>query len=279
MAGFFGFFDYTKEGPGIDKNAPKKKTFIIFFETFFRNIWKLISVNAVYILMSIFVIPVGLASVGITNVARNLARDKHSFMLPDYFETIKKNFKQGLLVGIINTIIYIVLFFAIRFYWGSKGTVAVIGLGICLSGLLTFIIMNFYIYTLMITFNFTVKQLYKNSFRFVFLCLKNNIICLLSLLAVYALNIALIFLFSSFQFQVLLIELFIAFLTFPAFRHLIIQYATFPGIKKYIIDPYYREHPGEDIEKRKNLGLEIEEEKDEGEEAGGEETDSIETGE
>lgn len=273
MAGFFGFFDFTKEGPGIDKNAPKKKTFIVFFETFFRNIWKLISVNAVYIIMSIFVIPVGLASVGITNVARNLARDKHSFMLSDYFETIKKNFKQGLLVGIINTLIYVLLFFAIRFYWGSKGTVAVIGLGICLSGLLTFIVMNFYIYTLMITFNFTLKQLYMNSFRFVFLCLKNNFFCLVSLLFVYALNIALLFLFSSFQIQVLLIELLIAFLTFPAFRHLIIQYATFPGIKKYIIDPYYREHPGEDIEKRKNLGLEIEEEQGTENEESEEETD------
>ena len=33
MAGIFGFFDYTKEGPGIPKNGPKKKTFVVFFET------------------------------------------------------------------------------------------------------------------------------------------------------------------------------------------------------------------------------------------------------
>ena len=36
---------------------------------------------------------------------------------------------------------------------------------------------------------------------------------------------------------------------------------TFPSIKKYIIDPYYRDHPDEDIEKRKGLGLEVEEPK------------------
>ena len=34
MAGFFGLFNYEKEGPGISKNAPQKKTFIVFFETF-----------------------------------------------------------------------------------------------------------------------------------------------------------------------------------------------------------------------------------------------------
>ena len=33
MAGFFGLFNYEKEGPGISKNAPKKKGFIVFFET------------------------------------------------------------------------------------------------------------------------------------------------------------------------------------------------------------------------------------------------------
>ena len=30
MAGFFGLFNYEKEGPGISKDAPKKKQFIAF---------------------------------------------------------------------------------------------------------------------------------------------------------------------------------------------------------------------------------------------------------
>ena len=32
MAGLFGsFFNYDKEGPGVEKDAPEKKGFIIFF--------------------------------------------------------------------------------------------------------------------------------------------------------------------------------------------------------------------------------------------------------
>ena len=46
MVYFFGLFNYEKEGPGISKNAPKKKTFIVFFETFFRNFWKFITISA-----------------------------------------------------------------------------------------------------------------------------------------------------------------------------------------------------------------------------------------
>ena len=30
MAGFFGLFNYEKEGPGISKDAPKKKPFFAF---------------------------------------------------------------------------------------------------------------------------------------------------------------------------------------------------------------------------------------------------------
>ena len=37
------------------------------------------------------------------------------------------------------------------------------------------------------------------------------------------------------------------------------QFCAFPAIKKYIIDPYYLEHPEEDIEKRRDLGIEVEE--------------------
>ena len=109
MAGFFGFMNYQKEGPGIQKDGPKKKTFIVFFETFFRNFWKFTTINLVYCLISLPIISNGFARVGLTHVARNTARDKHSFGFSDFFETIKKNFKHSLLAGIINAIIIIII--------------------------------------------------------------------------------------------------------------------------------------------------------------------------
>ena len=115
MAGF-GLFNYNKEGPGIDKNAPKKRTFIVFFETFFRNIWKFMSICILYSLISLPQVTSGLAAAGMTNVARNTARDKHSFGLSDFFETIRKNWKQALPMGIINTVVYAVIFFDFWFF-------------------------------------------------------------------------------------------------------------------------------------------------------------------
>ncbi len=262
MAGFFGLFNYEKEGPGISKNAPKKKTFIVFFETFFRNFWKFITINLVYDLISVPVLTNGLASAGLTNVTRNIARDKHSFGLSDFFDTLKKNWKQALPAGIINTLVYAMLFFDIYFFWfSSKGIMASVGVGICVCILFIFTVMNYYIWTLMITFKFTLKQIYKNSFKFVFINMKLNLLCFFSLLLVYAVNIGLIFLFQSAFFIVLTLEIFLYILLYPSFRFLLVQFCTFPSIKKYIIDPYYLEHPDEDIDKRRDLGIEVKEEK------------------
>ena len=258
MAGFFGLFNYEKEGPGISKNGPKKKTFIVFFETFFRNIWKFIPINLVYSLITLPVITNGIASVGLTNVARNTARDKHSFGLSDFFETIKKNFKQSLIAGIVNTFVYALIFFAAWFYYTSKGTFATVGLGITFAMFFIFTVMNFFLWTLIITFDFTLKQAYKNSFKFVFINMKYNLLCILVNLLIIAINVGILFLAQGYWLIALMIEGVIFLLTYPAFNALLIQFCTFPAIKKFIIDPYYAEHPDLDIEKRRSLGLEVE---------------------
>ena len=53
MAGIFGLFDYTKEGPGIPKDAPPKSRFVIFFEVLGRKFWKIIRVNLLFGLFNI----------------------------------------------------------------------------------------------------------------------------------------------------------------------------------------------------------------------------------
>ncbi len=259
MAGLFGMFDFTKEGPGIRKDAPKKKAFFAFFETYFRNFFKFVWINLVYVAVSIPIITNGMANAGITNVTRNIARDKHSFGLSDFFETIGKNWKQSLAVGFINVIITLLLGVSIWFYNESylqtQQTISFLGLCISLSLAAIFAMMNFYIYTLMITFNFSVKTLYANSFKFVFVNLWRNLLCGICLLATYAIYVGIFLIFKNAR--IIIIELIIAIATLPAFTHLLIQFFTFPSIKKHIIDPYYAEHPDADIEKRRDLGLDV----------------------
>ncbi len=261
MAGFFGLFNYEKEGPGIYKDAPQKKTIVIFFETFFRNFWKFITINFVYSLISLPILTNGLANVGITNVARNTARDKHSFGLSDFFETIKKNWKQGLIAGIINVLLTALFVFDIQFFYlNGNGAFGVVGTGISSALFITFLMLQYYLWTLIITFKYTLKQAYLNSFKLVFINFKYSLLCLLVNALILAFNVAILFLVPNYIFYIILFEVLCFVCIYPAFNALLVQFCIFPCIKRVIIDPYYKEHSDEDIEKRKSLGLEVEQE-------------------
>jgi len=53
MAGFFGFFDFTKPGPGVPKDAPPKARIIVFFEIFGRKFWNLVKINLMFNLFNL----------------------------------------------------------------------------------------------------------------------------------------------------------------------------------------------------------------------------------
>lgn len=276
MSGFFSFLkpNFEKEGKGIPKNAPKKSAFRIFFETYFRNFWKFIPLNLVYSFMVLLIIPSGFANVGLTHVARNTARDKHSFGLSDFFETIKKNWAKALPAGIINFVVYIIVAFNIYvFYKMPDGAMKTIFVAMSFSTVIIFTMMNFFIWTLMITFKFSFKQIYKNSFKFVSVNLKRNAYGFISIAGIIALFVVIALIFQDYLLTTLFVEFIVFVSTCPAAFFLIAQYAAFPAIKEHIIDPYYKEHPFEDIERRRNLGLAIEEEEDDEDEDSDDEDD------
>ena len=262
MAKMFGLFDFQKEGPGVEKTTKKENSVKLFFRLFFQNFFRFMLINTVYVLMCLPIVTHGMANAGITNVTRNIARQKHSFGISDFFETIRKNIKQSLAVGVINTVITALIAFAVWFYFQdyrvSGGMLSLGGLAISLSIAIVYVTMNFYIYTLMITFDFSIKALYKNSLKFAMLNLPKNILCGVIILLVLFVYLAIGW--ATLDMRVWLIELLVFIQTFPAFSKMLIQFFTFGSIKKHIIDPYYAEHPDLDIEKRRNLGLEIPEE-------------------
>lgn len=53
MAGFFGFIDYDRPGPGISKNAPEKNGLARYFDILGNRFWKMVTLNFVYFIFSI----------------------------------------------------------------------------------------------------------------------------------------------------------------------------------------------------------------------------------
>lgn len=275
--------NYYKEGPGVEKNERKKKGFFAFFEIYFRNFWGLFLISLVYSLISILGLGFtnGLAKAGFTHVARSINREKHSFLFSDFFETIKKNWKQSLILGVINILLTAILGADIYYFWGYISNVEtggfpiiqVLGLGISMALVIVMTFIKYYIWTLTITFSLNIRQMIKNSFHFVFLNLWRNIMIAVIMGAIY---VGLYFL-ATVNGGLMVVAIILLVGVVPGFKMCLIQANVFPSIKKYIIDPYYAEHKGEDIEKRRALGLEINEDELQAQETEGEEPIFVDT--
>ncbi len=277
MAGFFGLFNYEKEGPGIQKNAPKKRAPIVFFEIYGRKFWQLFYANLLFFLTNFLVVTRGLADVGLCKISRNFAREKHAFVREDFFETMGRNWKQALLVGIINLAVTALLIFNASYYflgmfpdvWGifgvdttglqpmTLGALDYAVIAVTAFGYIVFTWMKYYIPLLLVTFKYSTKSIYVNSFKFAIVGLKRNLLISVILIALYAIVGALFFAFGSWGIGILV--LIVASLFLPSFRSLLIQFTIFPLVQKFIIDPYYKEHPDADKQLRRDLNLEVEE--------------------
>ena len=113
-------------------------------------------------------------------------------------------------------------------------------------------VLQYYFWIILVTFKLKLFQIYKNSFKLAIVSLKVNIKIILSMLLVYAVAFGLGIVGTGItQFTFALYVLFVL----PGIRFLIIQYNVFPVINKFMIEPYYKEHPDEDLELRRRLGV------------------------
>ena len=242
----------------MEENTTHRKTpFFRFFELWFRNFWMLLPINFVYSIIGFLLIPIGLSRAGMTNIARNLARDRHSFGIGDFFDTIKANWKQSLIVGILNLLINILLCFGLLFYYNSEGLFADIALGFLLICFVIFSFMRYYMWTIIITFQLPISKIYKNSFLLAFINFKKNLfVGVVELVLTAGVILAVI---RIPHFMVLFLATLLTVFVIPGFIHLLIQFNCFPAIQKYMIDPYYEAHPDEDISLRRSLSLDTKE--------------------
>ncbi len=235
----FGY-DYEKAGRGVAKNAPKKKAFFEFFELYFRYAWRLIKLNLLTFLFCIPVVTVGPALAGASKVLRKFSLDKSSFIFHDFWDGFTKNWKQSLPVGLIDILFTVSAGAALYVYpkmadaaraAGNSGTLYTILCVISISFALTVLMMNFYIFPMIVATDLSFKNIVKNSFYLTCIALKKNFLTLVSVAAVVAVLIVLCF---SNPLSLLLIPVWA--ITFIGF---IIMFNSYPQIQKYVINPYY----------------------------------------
>lgn len=236
--GLFGS-NYEQAGRGIAKDAPKKKSFFVFWELYFRYSWKLIKLNLLTFIFCIPIVTIGPAIAGMTRVLRNLSMDKNAYVFHDFWKGFTQNWKQALPVGIVDIVFLISALLGLEIYPQMRdaaetgGSIYIVMCVISISFALTIFMMNFYIFPMIVSTNLSLKNIVKNGFYLACLELKKNFITLVIVMAVIALLISMTFVTL---FTLLLVPTWV--ITFIGF---IIVFNSYPKVQKYVINPYYEE--------------------------------------
>lgn len=247
----------------MDFDKKKKKGVALYFEILLRKFWLLTGLNMLYsvvflpffiafavfsfvrnykvvlitalVALLVFSVFIGPATAGLNKVVRRFVLEKHSFIIRDFFDGFKKNFKKSLPVGLIDVFMAISVYASIQVYpvmAKNYSAFFYVPLVITLSLALVIVMMNYYIYPMMSATELSLKNLIKNSFALSFASMKTNIVITV-ICAVVAALMGIMFIYTPPLFMLLLPFIPSAVLWFT------ICFNSYPVIQKYVINPYY----------------------------------------
>lgn len=182
----------------------------------------------------------GISNVGMFYMLRSTVNGDYSSSAGEFFRAIRRNFKQAFLFGIIDTAIIAFLVYDL-FAYGANAAVSLfyqLSLYLIIVVALIYYIMRCYIYTMIISFDLPLRKLFKNAFLMAFLGYKRNFMAVLGSAVVLFLN----YIILSFLFGV---GMLLPFMITIALLCYTVLYAAWPVIDKYMVKPYYDEHPEE----------------------------------
>lgn len=185
------------------------------------------------------VITFGLSNIGMSYVTRAMVRREHTFVWHDFWYAIKRDWKQGLLVGVIDAVLITLISYALFFYYANLsvgGFQINVMFYLCVFFALYYFVMRLYIYLMVITFKLKTFKLFKNAMIFSLLGIKRNLCALLGIGATFFISYYFILMFST-------VAMILPFIFTISLTYFIGTYCAYPVIIKYMIEPYEKEHP------------------------------------
>ena len=190
-----------------------------------------------YCLGALMLLTLGPVTCGLTKILRSIVKGEPVFFFQDFFETIRKNLRQSIIMGALDgvfliMIVYDVLFFKTQVEYGGStfGNGLMFWISVFIA--LCYLIMRMYMYPLLITFRLSIPKILKNAFLFTFLSFGRNLLALVGIVFVLALNLMLAVIFLPLGIMLPIV------LTFGVVMF-IMTYAAWPKIDEVMIKPYY----------------------------------------
>ena len=174
----------------------------------------------------------GPTTAGCAYIIREHACERHCWLISDFFARFKSNFKQSTLLWLVDLVVLYLFTVAYGFY-GQSGSV--IFQYIILLVALIYIMMHFYIYQIMITYDLSLKNILKNSFLMTMGKVPVNLLILICNIVIYVvIPISLIMLKADSLVTMIILLADVLFL--PSITNFITSFYVISVLKKYTAD-------------------------------------------
>ena len=161
---------------------------------------------------------------GISYVLRNWARDEHSFVLSDFKDALKANWKQALVMSVIDGVMPFIMFTGWRFYGSmmQNSMIYVVPAGLLMLVGIIWALASMLAYPMLITYDLKTMDVIRNSVLLSVAKLPFAVLIKLLTFVVPALGIGLGLLIPGIQWQVLGIVVVLYLVCLVAFNKLIV---------------------------------------------------------
>jgi len=135
------------------------------------------------------------ATTGVVFVLRNWARDEHSWLFSDFKDSWKRNWKEALLIMMINGIVLTLFYVNYVFYsdLARQNVMFLIINYLMIVVAILYAMMNIYMFPLLVTYKLNLKQIFKNAFIFTIVKLPQTFGIFVIMLAIFALSLYFMF--------------------------------------------------------------------------------------
>ena len=188
------------------------------------------SLIATYLLLMVPCVTItGPFNAGVTYVLRNWARDEHSFVLSDFKDAVKANWKQSLVVALIDGAIPFLMYTCWRFYGGllSQSSLYLLPTALVLLVTVVWSLASMLAYPMLITYDLKLKDVIRNSVLLSLAKLPFSVLIKLATLVLPAAAFGLMLLIPSIQMHIVMVVVLLYLLFLVAFNKLItVSYAN-----------------------------------------------------
>jgi uncharacterized membrane protein YesL len=184
----------------------------------------------------------GISTLGMCYNFRSITRGEPVYSWSDFFSAIKKNFKIGVTLAILDALMIVfIIYDLMAYYAGAAASGNLFSLSsyyiVLFFGLIYFVMRN-YIYLITVTFDIKFKKMLKNALFLVFLGWKRSLACIFSSAGIIFVNYYIYRVMPHFG-------IVLPFVITIGVVGFIGVYCTYPVIDEYMIKPYYKDHPEE----------------------------------